>query len=138
MSEPAVFRRRRVVRDPDTDFLGHVNNLVWARWVIELGEAHARAAGFGSRRVRELGGQWIVRRHELDYLAGARSGEEIVEETWLESMRGARSLRASRFVREADGTELVRARTEWAYVDAATLRPRRIPPALRAAFQVSA
>lgn len=134
MSDPVRFRRTRVVAPEDVDFLGHVNNVVWLRYVVELAEAHARSLDLGSRIVRERGGQWIVRRHELDYRANAEPGEEIVEETWVESMRGARSIRRSRFTRASDGEELVTACTEWAFCDAKTLRPRRIPPELAAVY----
>ncbi len=130
MSEPFVFRRGRIVAPGDIDFLGHVNNVVWLRYVVELAKAHAGSLDAGRRIEHEQGALWIVRRHELDYHANAGSGDEIAEETWVESMRGARSIRASRFTRPADGARLVTARTQWAFVDAATLRPRRIPAEL--------
>lgn len=129
-----VFRRTRVVEPGDVDFLGHVNNVVWLRWVVELAEAHASRGTHGATLAREDGGIWIVRRHELDYHLSALPGEEVVEETWVESMRGARSVRLARFTRPSDGAALVSARTEWAYVDADSMRPRRIPRALVEAF----
>ena len=133
MSEPEVYRREREVTADDTDFLGHVNNVVWLRWVVEIAEDHAKSHDVGSRIVRERGGQWIVRRHELDYLANAEVGEPVVCETWVESMRGARSLRRARFSRP-DGAVLVATLTHWAFVDATTLRPRRIPRELLQVF----
>ena len=45
MSQPGVFERTRVVSAEDLDQLGHVNNVVWLRFVVELAEAHARASG---------------------------------------------------------------------------------------------
>ena len=127
MIEPGLFRRTRIVEPGDIDFLGHVNNVVWLRYVVELAEAHARSLEAGAGILRRAGGQWIVRRHELDYHDNAGSSEEIIEETWVESMRGARSVRRARFRRERDGAELVSATTQWAFVDARTRRPKRIP-----------
>ena len=49
-------------------------------------------------------------------------------------MRGARSIRRSRFTRIADGTELLKARTLWAFVDVQTQRPRRIDARMLEAF----
>ena len=77
--------------------------------------------------MRALGGQWIVRRHEIDYLRSALRGEEIVEETWVDSLRGARSVRRCRFTRPADGLEYVTSTTQWAFTDKETQKPRRIP-----------
>jgi acyl-CoA thioester hydrolase len=133
VSDDGVFRRTREVAERDVDVLGHVNNAVWVRYVVSLATAHSESVGLGIEATRALGGQWIVRRHEIDYHRPAAAGETIVEETWVESLRGARSVRLARFSRP-DGALLVSARTEWAFVDALQLRPRRIPPEVQAAF----
>jgi acyl-CoA thioester hydrolase len=137
MSDDGVYRRTRVVQAGDLDGLGHVNNTVWVRFIVELAEAHSRAAGFDFRATRELGGLWIVRRHEIDYHASAGEGETLVEQTWVSRRRGARSIRHSRFTRRESGDLLVSATTHWAYVDPATQRPRRMHPEVLAAFAES-
>jgi len=128
-----IFRRERTVAPRDVDLLGHVNNVVWVRFVVELASAHANALGAGFEATRERGGIWIVRRHDVVYHANVASGATIQETTWLSSLRGALSLRHSRF-ESAEGKRLVDATTEWAYVDAKTLRPRRVPLELRERF----
>jgi acyl-CoA thioester hydrolase len=128
-----IFRRSRTVAARDIDLLGHVNNLVWVRYVVELAAAHADALGLGFEATRALGGIWIVRRHDVLYHGNVPAGARIRETTWISSLRGALSLRHARFESEA-GTLLVEATTEWAYVDAATLRPRRIPAEVRRRF----
>ena len=133
----AVFRRTRSVEQKHIDHLGHVNNAVWLRFVVGLADAHSTALGFDFERLRALGGLWIVRRHEIDYDAPAFAGDELLEETWLEHMKGARSVRACRFTRPRDGALLLRALTTWAYCDFAEQRPRRIPPEILAAFPIA-
>jgi acyl-CoA thioester hydrolase len=128
-----IFRRTRTVAPRDIDLLGHVNNLVWVRYVVELAAAHADALGVGFEATRALGGIWIVRRHDVLYRANVTAGAKIHEATWISSLRGALSLRHARFESDA-GARLVEATTEWAYVDATTLRPRRVPPELRKRF----
>jgi acyl-CoA thioester hydrolase len=128
-----IFRRDRTVAQRDIDLLGHVNNVVWVRFVVELATAHADALGVGFEATRKLGGIWIVRRHDVLYHANVSGGSTIRESTWISSLRGALSLRHARFETEA-GVLLVEADTEWAYVDATTLRPRRVPAALRERF----
>jgi acyl-CoA thioester hydrolase len=134
VTEIPVFRRTRRVSEADIDGLGHVNNTVWVRFVTELADAHSKALGFDWQAYRRIGGMWIVRRHELDYHAPAHADEEIEEETWIASMRGARSVRHARFRQCANGTRLLSARTEWAWVDTRTHRPKRIDPQVLAAF----
>ena len=129
-----VFRRTRVVVPEDIDELGHVNNVRWLRFVGELAAAHVALHGSDLAALREMGALWVVRRHELDYHRPALPGEEIVEETWVEKMSGAKSERHSRFTRKSDGALLLSAVSIWAYVDAKTLRPTRIPAALRARY----
>jgi len=128
-----VFRRERIVAPRDIDLLGHVNNVVWVRYVVELAGAHADALGVGMDATRALGGIWIVRRHDVTYRANVPVGSTIRETTWISALRGALSLRHARFESEA-GTRLVEATTEWAYVDATSLRPRRVPPQVRERF----
>lgn len=123
-----VFRRTRRVRDEDTDALGHVNNVAWVRFVVELADAHSRAVGLDRAAYQRIGGMWIVRRHEIDYARAAIPSEEISEETWVELARGARSVRRSRFLRSEGGELLVEASTHWAFVDTKTQRPKRIHP----------
>jgi acyl-CoA thioester hydrolase len=131
----AVFRRTRQVVARDVDLLGHVNNVVWVRFVVELAEAHAAALGLDFHTMRRDGGIWIVRRHDVLYHANVPLGATIHEATWVSSMRAALSRRHARFEGEA-GQTLVEASTEWAYVDARTLRPRRIPAAVRERFEL--
>jgi acyl-CoA thioester hydrolase len=128
-----IFRRERTVAPRDIDLLGHVNNLVWVRYVVELAAAHADALGVGFEAMRARGGIWIVRRHEVVYHANVAAGARIREATWISELRGALSLRHARFESET-GMVLVEARSEWAHVDAATLRPRRVPDEVRSRF----
>lgn len=128
-----VFRRERTVTEDDTDVLGHVNNLVWVRWIVDLAEAHATAVGFDLAATLATGGIWVVHRQEIDYHRGADPGEVIQEATWVSEMRGARSVRHSRFT-GADGVVRLTAVTKWAWVDAKSLRVRRLPVQVKERF----
>ncbi len=130
-----VFRRTRVVRERDCDLLGHVNNLVWVKWLVELAEAHAAALGFPFEAMKRRGGVWVVRHQDLHYLRGAHPEQEIRETTWVSEMRAARSTRHARF-HAADGALLFAANTLWVFVDATRLRPKRVPADVLARFDL--
>lgn len=118
--------------DADIDELDHVSNLVYLRWVLEAATAHSVARGWGHPEYRALGSVFIVRRHELDYLAPVLRGEQVIAETWVSSWRGASCVRATEIKR---GDQLVlRAATTWAFISLASGRPVRIPEPLVAAF----
>ncbi|MBA2277819.1 MAG: acyl-CoA thioesterase [Chloroflexia bacterium] len=143
------------VRFHELDPLGHVNNAVYLTYLEEAAIEHAAAAGWPASRLRQHGGVFIARRHEIDFLRPAGEGDLLQVRTWPEAMSGARAVRAYEIVRldRAAGTPsqdglidptvlppapsaslLVRARTEWAFVDVSSGRPRRIPATVRGDF----
>ena len=96
------------------------------RWVNEAAIAHSNAVGLGAAAYLALGVVWVVRRHDIEYLLPALEGDRLEAWTWVETLRGATSLR--RTLIQRDGQLLARAATTWALIDTATSRPRRIPP----------
>jgi acyl-CoA thioester hydrolase len=116
----------------DIDELGHVSNLVYLRWVLEAATAHSVAHGWGQAEYLALGSVWVVRRHELDYLAQVTVGQSLVAETWVDSWKAASCIRKTELVR--DGTVVLRAATQWAFMSMASGRPMRIDERVRAAF----
>lgn len=133
----AVHRVRRTIGEREIDELGHVNNVVWLKLAMQLCGEHAVALGLSHAELVAQGGLFVVVRHEIDYLRAAFPGEEVVGETWVSEMHGARSTRHVRFFRAADATPLVRLTSEWAYVDAVRQRPKRIPPAVSDRFTLT-
>jgi acyl-CoA thioester hydrolase len=113
------------VEPADIDDLGHANNVVWVRWVNEAAIAHSRSVGLGRERYLELAVIWVVRRHDVEYLAPAFVGESLDAVTWVANLRGATSLRRT-VIRRGEQL-LLRAETTWALIDTATGKPRRIP-----------
>ncbi len=132
-----VFSQRFFVPPSAIDELGHVSNLEWVCWVSRLATAHSESVGLGFAGYQKLGLLWVVRRHEVDYLAEAREGEEIHGDTWIADVRGATSRRSTTFRRvEPDGSTklLVRAETTWAMIDIHRRRPTRVPKDLLARY----
>ncbi len=143
------------VRHYEMDSLGHVNNAVYLHYLEQAAYEHSAAAGFSDERTRELGGTWIVRRHEIEYLRPASAGDLLQVVTWAVEFKGARAFRDYAILRyegpasdphglPADGflpsdhvlpgDPLVRARTLWVWADLLTARPKRIPAVLYPAF----
>jgi acyl-CoA thioester hydrolase len=118
----------------DIDFLGHVGNLVYLRWVLDAALAHSTDRGLDEKAYTSRGQGWVVRRHEIDYLRAAFEGDELVIETRVASLAAASSLRRTRILR--GGEVLARAATSWAYVDFRTGRPIRIPEEVSRLFAV--
>src|SRR5207237_5153904 len=50
----------------DIDELGHVSNLVYVRWVLDVAMAHSRSHGWDHPEFRAVGAVSVVRRREVD------------------------------------------------------------------------
>ena len=113
------------VQAADIDALGHVNNVVYLRWVQEVATAHWNHAA--SENLKKLYG-WVVLRHEIDYLRPAFLTDQIQGFTWVGEHQGAKFDRFVTLYRAGSDQLLASAKTTWCLLDATTLRPKRIDP----------
>jgi acyl-CoA thioester hydrolase len=121
------------VRPEDIDELGHVNNVVYLRWVQDAATAHWRARAAPEDQAALF---WVVSRHELDYLRPAFLDTEVTARTWVGAATDRGFERHTELVR-GDGRVLVRARTIWVPVDSETLRPTEVSDRVREQFSVN-
>jgi acyl-CoA thioester hydrolase len=133
---PAIYEHRLVVQDDEIDLLGHVYNLRYLQWMIDAAVAHSAAQGWGNEDYLRIGQGWVVRAHEIEYLAPAHAGEPIAVRTWIADFKRVTSRRRYRVVRETDGRTLAEGATNWAFIDFATRRLIRIPDIVSASFEV--
>jgi acyl-CoA thioester hydrolase len=118
----------------DVDGAGHVNNVVYVRWVQEVAIAHWLAVA--PDHVRGAVG-WVVLRHEIDYKRAALPGDVVRARTWVSQAEAVRVERRTEIVRERDGAVLARARTLWCPVGTVSGRPMRVTDELRELFSAS-
>lgn len=117
------------VQPDDTDRLGHANNVVYVRWLEDVSWAHIESLGMTWERHQATGKAMAITRTEIDYLAAANAGDQLLLGTWLTSFDGRfRSSRQFQLVRPSDGKTLMRALSTHACVDLKTQRPTRVPP----------
>src|ERR1041384_7788569 len=95
------------VTPADVDDQGHVNNVIYVRWMQDAAAAHWQAV----------------------------DGERLLARTWVGEARGATWERFIEIRRAADDKLLAHGRSVYAALDAATGRPRRVDAAIRAAFE---
>ena len=131
---PEMFQLVVRVGEADIDALGHVNNVVYLKWVQDVAAAHWRAL---APEDEQAGLVWVVTRHEIDYKSAAVLGDEVAVRTWVGEAEGLRFDRHTEVLRKADGKLLARARTVWCPIDAATGRPRRVSPTVRELFSTA-
>lgn len=125
-----------VVGDLHIDAQGHASNVAFLDWMNQAAIAHSTALGFDAAAYRAIGAMFVVRRHEIDYLRPATSGDRLHCRTWCELMKSATAVRRHEIVRPADGALLARGFNTWAFVRITSGRPTRIHAAVLAAFDM--
>jgi acyl-CoA thioester hydrolase len=120
-----MFEKIIPVLESDIDILGHVNNLTYLRWVQDIAVDHSISLGLDFEAYQRLGGIFVVRRHQIEYLKSVLPGGEVLARTWIISTSAAKYERGTEFWRE--GELVTRASTTWAFIDSTTSRPTRIP-----------
>ncbi len=121
------------VRHYEMDSLGHVNNAVYLHYVEEAAIEHARALGFDEARWHELGGAWVVRRHEVDFRLPAVAGDELDVTTRIIAVERVQATRRTTIERVRDGAVVAEALTFWVWVGLDG-RPKRLPAEIVAAL----
>jgi acyl-CoA thioester hydrolase len=116
--------------EADFDENGHVNNVVYVRWVQDMATSHWRSRASDEDQARWA---WVVVRHEIDYRRALLPGETATARTWVGARSGPRFTRYVR-IDGPDGEVCAQAASEWCLLDIQTRRPTRVPDALVEAF----
>ncbi len=135
MDQSKIFEISIQIKPADIDELGHVNNIVYLRWVQEAAVAHWQALA-PARDQKTL--FWVVLRHEIDYKAPARLGQAVAARTWISGARRLSFERMTEIMLAQDKKILARARTLWCPVNAATGKPQRVSREIRELFSSAA
>lgn len=123
------------VRYHEMDALGHVNNAIYQHYLEQAAVEHAEHLGFSQENCEKLGGIFVMRRIEIDYLRSAVAGDTLEVTTWLHQMRGPRAVRRYEIRKQDEEQFLVTAEALWVWVDLATMRPKAIPRPILEAFE---
>ena len=105
----------------DIDFMGHVNNSVYLKWVQEAVIAYWRRVAPAEAVAQHL---WVALRHEITYRRPAFLEDNIVAQVVAEGMHGARAFFHTLIKRGED--VLAEVKSSWCCLDAATQRPARL------------
>jgi len=105
----------------DIDFMGHVNNSVYLKWVQEAVIAYWRRVAPAEAVAQHL---WVALKHEITYRRPAFLEDNVVAQVVAEGMHGARAFFHTLIKRGED--VLAEVRSSWCCLDAATQRPARL------------
>ena len=116
--------------DPaDIDFMGHVNNASYLKWVQAAVIDHWRTLAPAEAVAQHL---WIALKHEITYRKPAFLDDDVFAQVVVEGVEGARAF-FNTVIRRGEDV-LAEVRSSWCCLDAATLRPSRIAKDIAARF----
>ena len=118
--KPAFTMPIRILAD-DIDFMGHVNNARYLGWVQDVVLAHWQKLAPAEEVASKA---WVALKHEITYRKPAFLDDEVIAETMLEKVKGARSF-YNTVIRRGEEV-LAEVQSMWCCIDSDTLRPARI------------
>ncbi|MDG1573102.1 thioesterase family protein [Robiginitalea sp. M366] len=125
------FILHKVVAQQDLDALDHVNNVRYVQWVQDVAQAHWETLTEPEWDKRYL---WVVRSHHIRYAKPALLGQRLELETYVRQARGPISERCVDIRLADSGEAIASCVTEWCLLEAKTLKPVRMPEAMRDKF----
>ena len=105
----------------DIDFMGHVNNARYLNWVQDTVLAHWQKLAPAEEVASKA---WVALKHEITYRKPAFLHDDVIAETVLEKIKGARSFYNTVIRRGED--VLAEVKSMWCCLDAESLMPARI------------
>lgn len=119
---PSIAHRHPIGIEPDDiDFMGHVNNAAYLKWVQDAVVSHWQKLAPAEAVARHL---WVALKHEIIYRRPAFLDDEVFASVVLERVHGARAFYQTLIKRGAD--VLAEVKSSWCCLDAETLKPARI------------
>lgn len=116
--------------DPaDIDFMGHVNNASYLKWVQDAVIDHWRSLAPVEAVAQHL---WVALKHEITYRRPTFLGDEVIATVLLEKVQGARASYET-IIRRGEEI-LAEVKSSWCCIDAETLRPARLAREVIARF----
>jgi len=109
-----VFHTTRRVNYYDMDENQHVNNAVYLNYLEQATIDATASAGFDLPQWLDLGGMFVVRQHDIEYLHPAKYGDVLDIAAWIGETSAA-SMVWHYAMRDQDGTLDIRARTHWVW-----------------------
>ncbi len=108
--------------DPaDIDFMGHVNNASYLKWVQDAVVSHWQRLAPPEAVAAHL---WVALKHEITYRKPTFLGDDVIATVLLEKVQGARAFYET-IIKRGDEV-LAEIKSSWCSLDAETLRPARL------------
>ena len=121
LAPPAPHQFAILIDPADIDFMGHVNNASYLKWVQDAVVDHWRALAPAEDVARHL---WVALKHEITYRRPTFANDLPIAHVVLEKVQGARAMYLT--VIKRGEVVLAEVTSSWCCLDAVTLKPARL------------
>ncbi|MCM8729904.1 acyl-CoA thioesterase [Hephaestia sp. GCM10023244] len=121
MEQAPAFHYRIGIDPADIDFMGHVNNASYLKWVQEAVISHWRKIAPPDAVAGHL---WVALKHEITYRKPTFLDDDVIATVLLQKVQGARAFYETIIRRGED--VLAEVKSSWCCIDADTRRPARV------------
>ena len=118
-----IFEYEIVVLPEHLDGMDHVNNVVYVQFMQDIANKHWDSVA-DSKLQNNV--NWVVRRHEIDYLTAAYLHDTLLVRTWTGEHSAVTWNRHCDIIRVSDQKIIITAKSIWVLLDKLTGKPRRI------------
>ncbi len=118
---PAPYQYPILIDPADIDFMGHVNNASYLKWVQDAVIDHWRALAPAEDVARHL---WVALKHEITYRRPTFANDLPIAHVVLEKVQGARAMYQT--VIKRGEVVLAEVTSSWCCLDAVTMKPARL------------
>lgn len=105
----------------DIDFMGHVNNASYLKWVQDAVVSHWQRFAPSEAIATHA---WVALKHEITYRKPTFLDDDVIATVILEKVQGARAFYETVIKRGED--VLAEVHSSWCCLDVATMRPARV------------
>ena len=116
-----AFHHQIGIRPDDIDFMGHVNNSVYLKWVQDAVVDYWTKIAPPDAVAKHL---WVALKHEISYRRPAFLEDKVVADVIAERVSGARAMFTTVIKRGED--VIAEVKSTWCCLDSATQRPVRL------------
>ncbi|NNC47001.1 MAG: acyl-CoA thioesterase [Sphingomonas sp.] len=116
-----AFHHQIGIRPDDIDFMGHVNNSVYLKWVQDAVVDYWTKIAPPDAVAKHL---WVALKHEISYRRPAFLDDKVVADVIAERVQGARAIFTTVIKRGED--VIAEVKSTWCCLDSATQRPVRL------------
>lgn len=121
-----IFKFEYKIDESMIDLNHHANNVKYVEIMQKVAILHSTSVGDTPEFQAKFNAIWVIKKHEIEYLAQGFLGDEIEITTFTQSFKKTCGFREYEFKRKSDNAILVKAKTLFVLLDNKTFRPKLI------------